>query len=189
MQRQEDVQMDAQVKASTEALHKLTDEQHERTALCFFDSPLMRHTPEAARYRLAITQKMLERAGVASSSAIDVGGGEGTDDSIGGVGDGVAGLGVDSSTGGPAAGARAPPERGALAAPVGADGTSASALAAAAAAKAAPTHVCRQSKTGAGRRSLETKRPAAAAQLARSPNTTRNLEEEREASNDSDDFE
>jgi len=84
---------------------------------------------------------------VASSSAIDVGGGEGTDDSIGGVGDGVACLGVDSLTetvraaAGPAAGARAPPGRGALAAPFGADGTSASALAAAAAAKAAPAHV------------------------------------------------
>ena len=47
MQRQEDVQMDAQVRASTEALYKLTDAQHERTARCFFDSPLMRHTPEA----------------------------------------------------------------------------------------------------------------------------------------------
>jgi len=75
MHRQEDVQMDAQVKASTEALNKLTDSQHERTALFFFDSPLMRHNPEAARYRLAITQKMLERAGVASSSVTDVGGG------------------------------------------------------------------------------------------------------------------
>jgi len=36
MQRQKDVQMDAQVKASTEALQKLTDAQHERTALCIF---------------------------------------------------------------------------------------------------------------------------------------------------------
>jgi len=44
MQFQEEVQMDAQVKASTRALHKLTDAHHERTALCFFDSPLMRHT-------------------------------------------------------------------------------------------------------------------------------------------------
>jgi len=191
MQRQEDVQMDAQVKASTEALHKLTDAQHERTALCLFDSPLMRHTPEAARYRLAITQKMLERAGVASASDIDVGGGEGTEDPIGGVGDGVAGLGVDSSTGtvraaaGPGAGARATPGRGALAAPLGADGTSASALAA----EAAPAHVRRQAKTGAGRLSLETKRQAAAAQLSRSPNTTRNLDEDSESSNDSDDSE
>jgi len=194
MQRQEDVQMDAQDKASTEALYKLTGAQHERTALCIIDSRLMRHTPEAARYRMAISSKMLQRAGVASSSAIDVGGGAGSEDSIGSVGDGVAGLDVDSSTGtvrataGSAAGARAPPGRGALAAPVGADGTSASAMAAAAAAKAASTHVRRQSKTGAGRRSLETKRRADAAQLARSPNTTHNLDGEGKASSDSVDF-
>jgi len=99
MHRQEDVQMDAQVKAGTEALQKLTAAQRERTALFFVDSPLMRQPPEAARHRLAITQKMLERAGGTSSSAKDVGGGEGTHDFIGGVGDGVAGLGVDSSTG------------------------------------------------------------------------------------------
>ena len=195
MQRQEDMQMDAQVKASTEALHKLTDAQHERTALCYFDSPLMRPTPEAARYRLAITQMMLERGGVASASAIDVGGGDGTHDSVGGLSDGVAGLGVDIPTGtvrataGPAVGARAPPGKGALAAPLGADGTSTSDLAEAAAAKAAPAYVRRQSKTGARRRSLETKRRAAAAQLARSPNTIRKLEEDSESFNDRDDFE
>ena len=113
----------------------------------FFDSPLMRHTPEAARYRLAITQKMLERAGLASSSTIDLGGSEGTCDSIGGVGNGLAGLGVGGTTetprtaAGPAAGARAPPAPGALAAPSGADGTSASALAAASAAKSAVARV------------------------------------------------
>ena len=50
MQRQEDVKIDAQVRASTEALYKLTNAQHERTARCFSDSPLMRHTPEAARH-------------------------------------------------------------------------------------------------------------------------------------------
>jgi len=195
IQLQEDVQMVSQAKASTEAFHKLTDAQHERNARCFFDLPLMRHIPEAARYRLTITQEMLERAGVASSSDIDLGGGEMTDDSIGDVGDGAAGLGVESSTGtvrataGPAAGARAAPERGALVAPLGADGTSAFALGAAAAAKAAPTHVRRQAKTGAGRRSLETKRRVAAAQLARSPNTTRNLDEESKSSKYSDDSE
>jgi len=195
MRRQENVQMDAQVKANTEALHNLTDAQHERTTLFFFELPLMRHTPEAGRYRLAIAQNMLERAGVARSSAIDVGGGEGTDDSIDCVGDGIADLGVDSSTGtvraaaGPAAEARAQPGRGALAAPLGADGTFASALAAAAAAKAAPAHVRRQAKTVAGRRSLETKLQAAAAQLALSPNMTRNLDEDSESSNDSDDSE
>ena len=74
VQRQEDVQIDAQVKAITELLHKLTDAQHERTALCFLYSPLMRPSPEAARYLLGIIQKMLARAAVASSSAIDVGG-------------------------------------------------------------------------------------------------------------------
>jgi len=155
----------------------------------------MRNTPEEAISQLATTQKMLERAGLASSSAIAVAGGEGTNGSIGGVGDGVAGLGVDGSTetvraaAGPAAGARAPPGRGALAAPLGADGTPESALEAAAAAKAAPAHVCRQAKTGAGRRSLETKQQAAAAQLARSPSTPLNLDEDSESSNDSDDSE
>jgi len=155
----------------------------------------MRHTPEAARYRLATTEMILGLAGVASSSAIDVGGNEGTGDSIGGVGDGVAGLGFDSSTGtlretaGPAAGERTPPGRGALAAPLGADGISASALAAAAAAKAAPAHVRRQAKNGAGCRSLETEKQAAAAQLAPSPDTTRNLGDDSESSKDSNDSE
>ena len=194
-QRQDDIQMDAQVKDSTEALRKLTDAQNERTALCFFDSPLMRHTPEAARYRLAITQKMLERAGLASSSTIDLGGSEGTDDSIGGVGNGVAGLGVGGTTetprtaAGPAAGARAPPAPGALAAPLGADGTSASALAAASAAKSAVARVRQQQKTAAGRRSMETKRQAAVAQAARTPATTRHLDEENESTDDDDDSE
>jgi len=50
-QRQDDIQMDAQVKDSTEALRKLTDAQNDRTALWFLDSSLMRHTPEAARYQ------------------------------------------------------------------------------------------------------------------------------------------
>jgi len=111
------------------------------------------------------------------------------------VGDGVAGLGVDCSAGtvraaaGPAAGAQEPPGRRTLAAPLGADVASASTLAAAAAAKAAPAHVRRQAKTGAGRRSLETKRQAAAAQLERSPNTTHNLDEGSESSTNSDDSE
>jgi len=70
--------MDAQIQASTEALHKLTDAQHVCTALSFFDLPLMRHTPDSARYRVAITGITLKRAGVARSFSIDVGGGEGT---------------------------------------------------------------------------------------------------------------
>jgi len=146
-QRQDDIQMDAQVKDSTEALCKLTDAQNNRTALCFLDSLLMRHTPEAARCRLAITQKMLERAVLASTSTIDFAGSDGTDDSIGGVGSGVAGLGVGGTTGtprtaaGPAAGARAPSAPGALAALSGGDETSASALAAASAAESAVARV------------------------------------------------
>jgi len=184
--------MHAQVKDSTEALRKLTDAQNERTALCFFDSPLIQHTPEVAQYRLAITQKMLERAGFASSSTIDLGGSEGTDDSIGGVGNGVAGLGVGGTTetprtaAGPAAGARAP---GALAAPSRADGTSASALAAASAAKSAVARVRQQQKTAAGRSSMETKRQAALAQLGRTPATTRFLDEESESTDNDDDSE
>jgi len=194
-QRQDDIQMDAQAKNSTAAFRKLTDAQNERTSLRFFDSPLMWHTPEAARYRLAITQKMLERAGLASSSTIDLGGSEGTDDSIGGVGSGVAGLGVGCTTetpraaAGPAAGARAPPAPGALVAPSGADGTSASALAAASAAKTAVARVRQQQETAAGRSSMETKRQAAAAQLARLPATNRFLDEESESTDNDDDSE
>jgi len=190
MQRQEDLQMEAQVEASTNALQKLTDAQHERTAFCFLDSILMRHFPEAARYRLAITRKMLERAGLESSSIIDFGGSEGTDDSIGGVGNGVAGLDVHSpmetplTAAGPAAGARAPPAPGAL---EGADGASASALAAASAAKSAAARVCQQYKTAAGRRSMETKRQAAAAQLARTPATNRPFDDESESTENDDD--
>jgi len=193
MQRQEDLQTEAQVKASTDALQKLTDAQHERTALCFFDSLLMRHTPEAAQYRLAITQKMLKRAGLASSSVIDFGGSEGTNDSIGGVGSGVAGLGVHGSmetqrtAAGPAAGARAPPAPGALEAPLGADGASASALTAASVAKSAAARVCQQHKTAAGRRSIKTKRQAAAVQLARTPATNRPFDDESESTENEDD--
>jgi len=194
-QRQDDIQMDAQVKDSTEALRKLTEAQNERTALCFFDSPLMRHIPAATRYRLAITQKILERAGFASSSTIDLGGSEGTDDSIGGVRNGVAALGVGGTTAtprtaaGPAAGAPAPPAQGALAAPSGADGTSASALAAASAARSAVARVRQQQKTAAGRRSMETKRQAAVAQLVCTTATTRLLDEESDSKDDEDDAE
>jgi len=171
------------------------DAQNERTALCVVESPLMRHTPEAARYRLPITQKMLQRARLASSSTIDFGGSEGTDDSTGGAGNGVAGLVVGGTTktprtaAGPAVGARAPPAPGALAAPSGADGTSSSALAAASAAKSAVARVRQQQKTSAGRRSMKTKRQAAAAQLARTPATKHLLDEESVSTDNDDDSE
>jgi len=155
----------------------------------------MRHTPEAARYRLAITKKMLERAGLASSSSIYLGGSGGTDVSIGGVGNGVAGLGVGGTTetprtvAGSATGARAPPAPRALPTPSGGDGTSASALAAASAAKSAVTRVRQQQKTAAGRRSMDTKRQAAAAQLARTRATNRLLDEESEFTDNDDESE
>jgi len=118
----------------------------------------MRRTPGAARYRLAMTQVILERAGLVSSSTIDLGEIEGTDDSIGGVGNDVVGLGVGGTTekprtgAGPAAGARARAAPGALAAPSGADWIFASALAAASAAKSVVARVRQQQQSAAGRR-------------------------------------
>jgi len=49
LMRSEDASMEKQVKASTAAVKTLTVAQEERTALFFFDSPAMRHTPEAAK--------------------------------------------------------------------------------------------------------------------------------------------
>jgi len=110
-------------------------------------------------------QKMLERAGLEIFSTIDLGGSEGAENCIGGVGKCVAGLGVDGpketqrTAAGHAAGARAPPAPGALEVPLGADGVPASSLAAAAsAAKSAAAHVRKKHETDAGRRSMETKR-------------------------------
>jgi len=51
LMRSEDDSMDMQVKASTAAVDQLTFVQQERTALRFFDSLAMHHTPEAAKYR------------------------------------------------------------------------------------------------------------------------------------------
>jgi len=70
--RSEDAGMEKQVKASTAAVDKLTAVQQERTALCFLDSPAMRHTPEAAKYRKAVMQKMMASAGLAAASGLGV---------------------------------------------------------------------------------------------------------------------
>jgi len=67
--RFEDLKMEKQVQPSASALDKLTDAQNERNALCLFDSPAMRDTPKAARYRAAVTRKMMERAGIPVESA------------------------------------------------------------------------------------------------------------------------
>jgi len=48
LMRTEDAGMERQVKASTATVDKLTVAEQERTALCIFHSPTMRHTPEAA---------------------------------------------------------------------------------------------------------------------------------------------
>jgi len=64
---------------------------------------------------------------------------------------------------------------------LGADEESASPLVVASAAKSAAARVCEQQKTAAGRCWMETKRQAAAAQLARTPATTRLLDDESES--------
>ena len=65
----EDAGTEKQVKASTAAVEKLTVAQQERTSICFFDSPAMRDTPEAAQYRHAVMRKMIQAAGLAASPA------------------------------------------------------------------------------------------------------------------------
>jgi len=67
--RLEDMKMEKQMETSTQALDWITDAHHKRTALCFFDSPTMRNTPEAAQYRGAVMRKMLARASVRQDSA------------------------------------------------------------------------------------------------------------------------
>jgi len=69
LMRSEDAGMERKVKASTAAVEKLTAAQRERTALCFFDSSAIRSTPEAAKYRRAVMQKMMASAGLAEKPA------------------------------------------------------------------------------------------------------------------------
>jgi len=69
LMRSEDAGMEREVKTSKAAVDKLTAAQQERTALCFFDSPAMRNTPEAAKYRRAVMQKMMAGAGLAEKPA------------------------------------------------------------------------------------------------------------------------
>jgi len=69
LMRSEDAGMEREVKTSTAAVDELTAAQKERTALCFFDSPAMRNTPEAAKYRQTVMQKMMASAGLAEKPA------------------------------------------------------------------------------------------------------------------------
>jgi len=67
--RSDDAGMDRNVKASTAVDDKLTAAQREGTALCVFDSPAMRNTPEAASHRRAVMQKMMASTGLAEKPA------------------------------------------------------------------------------------------------------------------------
>jgi len=69
LMRSEDAGMEKQVRTSTAAVDTLTVAQQERTALCFFDSPAMCHTPEAAQYRQAVMLEMMQAAGLAAPPA------------------------------------------------------------------------------------------------------------------------
>ena len=149
----EDAGTEKQVKASTAAVEKLTVAQQERTSICFFDSPAMRDTPEAAQYRQAVMRKMIQAAGLAASPApapepappastavkeIHV---EEVDDGVAAMD--VTTLAADSSSSalpatGSAAGAHVPREEDPPAALVTADTAAARALAAEAELRAAP---------------------------------------------------
>ena len=184
--RLEDMQYEKQVQASTDALAKLTAAQHERTALCFFESPSMRNTPEAARYRQAVVNKMLQSAGVSVGSTSSAGGAAGVDESVDGLNGGVAGLGVRDSSlttppdASPAAGAPAPPARGAPAAP----GTAAAAAVSAPAARAVTGAAERpgQRASVAGRKAQASKEQAAKEVLVRKLRTTHDLDDSDEGS-------
>ena len=197
LMRSEDAGMEKQVKASTAAVDKLTVAQQERTALCFFDSPSMRHTPEAAQYRQAVMLKMMQAAGLAAppapaptpapparSAAKKI--------HVVEVGDGVAAMEVttlaaDASSSAPpaagsAAGANAPPGEDPPAARVAADTAAATALAAGAKSPAAPP--ARGSRGGdnqRGRKSQAAKQRAASAALSKQLDTTRGLDQSSES--------
>jgi len=197
LMRSEDAGMEKQVKASTTAVDKLTVAQQERTALCFFDSPAMRHTPEAAQYRQAVMRKMMQAAGLAAPPApaptpapparIAV-----NEIHVVEVDDGVAAMEVttlaaDASSSAPpaagsAAGANAPPGEDPPAAPVAADTAAATALAAEAESPAAPP--ARGSGGGdnqRGRKSQAAKQRAASAALNKQLDTTRGLDQSSES--------
>jgi len=193
LMRSEDDGMEKQVKASTTAVDKLTVAQQERTELCFFFSPAMRHTPEAAQYRQAFMPKMMQAAGLAAPpapaptpapparSAVK-------EIHVVEVDDGVAAmegttLAADASSSAPpaagsAAGANAPPGKDPPAAPVAADPAAATALAAKAESHAAPP--ARGSGGGdnqRGRKSQAEKQRAAFAALNKQLDTTRGLDQ------------
>jgi len=201
--RSEDAGMEREVKASTAAVDKLTAVQREGPALCFFDSPAMRNTPEAANYRRAVMQKMMASAGLpekpapptppkptppkpAKTKPV-------TDILVVEVDDGVAALDLSSSPAdamssappAPAsgAGANSPPGEDPPAASVAADTTAAAtALIDKAATPAAPaTQRSGGGDNQRGRKSQATKQLAASAALNKPLETTRGLEHSSES--------
>jgi len=197
LMRSEDASMEKQVKTSTAAVDELTVAQQERTALCFFDSPAMRHTPEATKYRQAVLRKMMQSVGLAAAPApapppepptsravVEI--------NIVEVDDGVPDMDVtppaaDASSSPPpaagsAAGANAPPEEDPPAAPVAADNDGATALAAEAASPAAPP--ARGNGGGDNQRGRESQAAmqwAASAALSKKLDTTRGLDHSSES--------
>ena len=194
----EDAGMEKQVKASTAAVDKLTAVQQERTALCFLDSPAMRHTPEAAKYRKAVMQKMMASAGLAAASGLGVSPEPAKtspeeDMNVVELDDGVAALAVtpppaDATSSAPpaaasAAGANSPP---------GEDPQAASTAAGRNAAERAPADKAATSAAPAtqprgggdnqrGRKSQAAKQRAASAALNEALQTTRGLEHSSES--------
>jgi len=198
LMRTEDASMEKQVKASTAAVDKLKAAQQESTALCFFDHPAMRHTPEAAKYRQAGMQKMMASAGLAADSKSAASPEPAKTRSVEDilvveVDDGVAALDVssilaDATSSAPpapasAAGANLPPGEDPPAASVAADTTAAAtALAEKAATPAAPaTQPSRGGDNQRGRKFQAAKQLAAAAAVNKALETTRGLEHSSES--------
>jgi len=198
LMRTEDASMEKQVKASTAAVDKLTAAQQERTALCFFDSPAMRHTPEAAKYRRAVMQKMMASAGLAadpkSAASLEPAQTKSVEDIlVVEVDDGVTALDVpsipaDATSSAPpapasAAGANSPPGEAPPAASVAADTTAAAtALTDKAATPASPaTQPSGAGDNQRGRKSQAEMQLAASAALNKALETTRGLEHSSES--------
>jgi len=184
--RLEDMQYKKQVQASVSALAELIATQHKHTALCCFESPSMRNTPESALYRQAVVNMVQQSAGVSVRSTSGAGGAADVDESGDGLNGGVGSLGLhdfsltappDAS---PAAGAPAPPALGAPAAP----GTAAAAALSATAAQAATSRAERpgQRASVTGRKAQASKKVAARAVLIRKLRTTRDLDDSNEGS-------
>ena len=170
----------------------------DRTTLCFFDSSAMRHTPEAAKHRQAVMQKMMACAGLAAAPGSAASAGPAKTKSVEdifdvGVHDGVAALDVssipaDATSSAPpapasAAGANSPPVEDPQVALVAADTiAAATALTDKAATPASPaTQPSGAGDNQRGRKSQAEMQLAASAALNKALETTRGLEHSSES--------